>query len=431
MSMATQVIMPRVGISVESCIITKWHKQTGDSVKVGDALFSYETDKATAEEEAKTDGVILEIYAREGDEVPVLQTVCVIGKPGEESGIRNQESGAREEDAPALPVPPLTPIPSPLIPVPRQPLPEPPTLTPNSSLPTPVSPRAKRLAEKLGIAPHGLRGTGPGGRIIERDVRAASENRIGSGLGGRITVRDQEAGAGNQEGVEIVRLSAVRRAIAKSMMKSLSAMAQLTNHHSFDASAILRYRKALKAEADPALAGITLNDMILCAAARTLKNHRALNAHLLDEHMHYYSGVHLGIAVDTPRGLLVPTLFHADRLSLAELSIAAKQLIQEAQSGAISPDLLTGATFTVTNLGTLGVEQFTPVINPPQTGILGVCAIVDRIRQADGTIMAYPAMGLSLTYDHRAVDGAPAARFITELKENLEDFTNFLARQGE
>jgi len=411
--MATQVIMPRVGISVESCIITKWHKQKGERVKAGDALFSYETDKATAEEESKADGVVLEIYAREGDEVPVLQTVCVIGAPGEDISdalISTPLTPNSSALAPISPLPPDSSTPAPISPLP-----------PDSCSLTPISPRARQLAKKLGIEASGLRGTGPGGRLIERDVRAASENRAG-------LRRSQEPEVRILEGVEVVRLSPVRRIIAKSMVQSLAAMAQLTNHHSFDATAMLHYRRNLKAQSDPALAGTTLNDIMLYAVARTLKNHRDLNAHLLDEHMHYYGSVHLGVAVDTPRGLLVPTLRNADTMSLAELSIAAKRLIQEARSGAISPDLLTGATFTVTNLGALGVEWFTPVINPPQTGILGVCAIVDRLREVDGTLTAYPAMGLSLTYDHRAVDGAPAAGFVMELIENLENCTAFLER---
>ena len=406
--MAAQVIMPRVGISVESCIVTKWHKQKGERVQAGDVLFSYETDKATADEEAKSSGVLLEILAREGDEVPVLQTVCIIGEPDEDiSGLL-----AASETQPVVEQPKVesaAPVPA----ISQEPAAGPPN----------VSPRARHLAQKAGIALPGG-GSGPEGRIVERDVRAAMDARAGTGLGGRI--RDQEAGTRDQgrTGAEIVRLSSVRKAIAKSMAQSLSSIAQLTNHHSFDASAILQCRAKLKAEADAALAGITLNDIVLYAVAKTLQNHRDLNAHLIDGHMHYFDGVHLGIAVDTPRGLLVPTLFEADKLSLPALSMAAKRLIKEARAGTISPGLLQGGTFTVTNLGTLGVEQFTPVINPPQTGILGVCAIVDRVRIIDRGIAAYPAMGLSLTYDHRAVDGAPAARFVMELKELLENWSD-------
>ena len=144
--------------------------------------------------------------------------------------------------------------------------------------------------------------------------------------------------------------------------------------------------------------------------------------------MHYFNGVHLGIAVDTPRGLLVPTLFNADKMSLAEISENTKILINKTKDGSIEPDYLQGASFTISNLGTLGVESFTPVINPPQTGILGVCTVTDKIKVVNGEIKPYKSMGLSLTYDHRAVDGAPAARFLMELKTILENFTAYLAK---
>ena len=173
---------------------------------------------------------------------------------------------------------------------------------------------------------------------------------------------------------------------------------------------------------------ITYNDMILFAVSRVLKNHPALNAHFLGDHIRYFDHVHLGVAVDTPRGLIVPTIFNADCKSLGEIAKESKELAAAAQGGAISPDLLTGASFTVSNLGTLDIEMFTPIINPPQTGILGVNCMVDRVRTVDGQVTVYPAMGLSLTYDHRALDGAPASRFLKELKTAMEQFTELLAQ---
>jgi pyruvate dehydrogenase E2 component (dihydrolipoamide acetyltransferase) len=168
--------------------------------------------------------------------------------------------------------------------------------------------------------------------------------------------------------------------------------------------------------------------MILFADSRTLGNHKDLNAHFLNDTIRYFHHVNLGIAVDTDRGLMVPTLFGADTLSLNELSIRAKQLAEECKSGSINPDLLRNGSFTVTNLGTLDIESFTPVLNPPQTGILGVNNIVQRAREVNGEYEFYPAMGLSLTFDHRAIDGAPAARFLKELKTNLESFSVLLVR---
>ena len=212
------------------------------------------------------------------------------------------------------------------------------------------------------------------------------------------------------------------------MHASLNDMAQLTHNSSFNASSIQAFRKQLKAaaEKDPTLPNITLNDMVMFAVAKTLKKHPDLNAHFLGDKIRNFSGVHLGMAVDTPRGLLVPTIFNADKMSLSELAKAAKQLAAEAQAGSISPDKLSGASFTVSNLGMFGIESFTPVINPPQTGILGVDCIVERVKTVNGEIKTYPAMGLSLTYDHRALDGAPASRFLQDLCRALENFSTLL-----
>jgi pyruvate dehydrogenase E2 component (dihydrolipoamide acetyltransferase) len=229
---------------------------------------------------------------------------------------------------------------------------------------------------------------------------------------------------------EDVKLSNVRKVIAKSMHASLSNSAQLTLNASFDATKIMAFRSSLKNGAEAmGLANITLNDIVLFAVSRTLNQHKDLNAHYLDDKIRYFKHVNLGIAVDTERGLLVPTLPLADCLSLNELATQSKALISEAQGGKISPDKLSGASFTVTNLGSMGIESFTPVINPPQTGILGVCTIVNRVKKnGAGELVTYPAMGLSLTFDHRAIDGAPAAKFLKELCNNLEHFELLLAK---
>jgi pyruvate dehydrogenase E2 component (dihydrolipoamide acetyltransferase) len=223
-------------------------------------------------------------------------------------------------------------------------------------------------------------------------------------------------------------LTNIRKVIAKAMHQSLSSMAQLTHNTSFDATSILEYRKQLKAISEKMdIPNITINDIIIFAVSRILTKHKYLNAHFLDNKIRLFNHVHMGIAVDTPRGLLVPTLFNADTKSLKQIANESKNLIKSAQEGNINPDLLTGGTFTVSNLGVLGIESFTPVINPPQTGILGVNCIIERVRTLDGQITVYPSMGLSLTYDHRALDGAPASRFLMDLKNALENFPVLLA----
>ena len=405
---AKGVIMPKAGITVESCIIGEWLKQVGDQVKVGDILFTYETDKASFECESTEEGELLAIFFEEGDEVPCLQNVCAVGphgeptdclKPGAEVAVVEVEAApaaaapAVAEAAPAAQIVPGA----------------------------PVSPRAAKLAKAAGVDASMAVGTGPDGRIIERDV----QKLIDSG----VAAAPKAACACEGPAYEDVKFSGIRRAISKSMHTSLSTMAQLTHNTSFDATNILNYRKMLKA-AGGEYAGITLGDIILFAVSRTLLNHPDLNANMLDDNsIRLFNHVNLGVAVDTPRGLMVPTIVGADKMSLLEISKAVKELAAECRDGAISPDKLSGGSFTVSNLGNMGVESFTPVINPPQTGILGVCGTIERVRKAaDGSIQIYPAMGLSLTYDHRAVDGTPAAKFQKELGENLENFTALLAK---
>ena len=444
--MATVVIMPRQGQSVESCIITAFNKKVGDSVEKGETLFSYETDKSSFDEPAPEAGKVLAIFREEGDDVPCLENVLVIGNDGEDI---SAFAPAKEEAKPAsAPVAAPAEAAAPAVEKTEATAPEA-TAGVGS-----ISPRARLLAEKTNADLLKATPTGPNGRIIERDVQKLVDNGLtvspaakdaytspvdGSGINGRVTIGDltkSETPCNNNcvcvpnvQEYEDVKLPNIRKVIARSMHQSLSSMAQLTLNASFDATKILELRASLKTGAEKlGLANITLNDMVLFAVSKVLLNHKDLNAHFLDDTMRYYNTVNLGIAVDTPRGLLVPNVFGAEKLTLNELSKAAKAVITEAQSGTINPDKLQGGSFTVTNLGSLGVESFTPVINPPQTGILGVCNITRRIKEVNGEDVTYPAMGLSLTFDHRALDGAPAAKFLKELCFALENFDLLLTK---
>lgn len=427
--MATAVIMPRQGQSVESCIIGEWFKKVGDPVQEGDILFSYETDKSSFEEPAKQAGTLLAIFYGADDDVPCLTTVGVIGEPGESYAefAPDQAPGTAEApgmEAPAAKAPAAAAVAAPAVQA-------------EGSALRGVSPRARNAAERLHVDPAQAQPTGPNGRVIERDIKAlAQASRTGTGLGGRVTVADQAAAPAAQAAPAVqgadteyqdVKLPNIRKVIAKSMFQSLSTMAQLTHTTSFDATCIMNFRKGLKAAPEQLqVPNITLNDIILFAASRVLPKHPDLNAHFLEDKMRYFRHVNLGIAVDTPRGLMVPTLMRAEEKSLKEIAAEAKALAAACQDGSINPDLLQGASFTVSNLGTLGIEHFTPVINPPQTGILGVDCIVERVRTVDGQIAVYPAMGLSLTYDHRALDGAPASRFLQDMRAALENFQALL-----
>lgn len=437
--MAVGIIMPRQGQSVESCII-QWKVKEGDKVAAGDILFGYETDKASFEEASPADGTVLKLLAADGDDVPCLQTVLIIGEPGEDiSALTGGEAApaeAKTEEAKPVVIAKAEEV-APVS-----------TATAGDGLK--ISPRAKAEAERQNLDITKAVPTGPNGRIIERDVAVLAEKGYkvtaaaaaqyaggisGSGLGGAVTTADLSAApaaapvaaapAATAAEYTEIKLSGVRKLIAKSMHASLSEMAQLTLNASFDATAIMAYRERVKSNMEKlGLPNITLNDIVLYAVSRTLKKHADINAHYLGDVMRQFSSVNLGMAVDSDRGLLVPTIFGADKLSLAEIAAAAKSLAAQAQSGKILPDLLTGGTFTVTNLGALGVESFTPVINPPQTCILGVCNITYKLKASGAT---YPAMGLSLTFDHRAVDGAPAARFLKDLCAALESFDLLLA----
>lgn len=402
---AEAVVMPKAGITVEACIIGEWKKNVGDSVAVGDILFTYETDKAEFECESTAAGTLLAKFYENGDEVPCLENVCAVGQNGDAfDHLRPGAAPIAVTDAPPA-AGTAAPAPAP------------------AGDHVAVSPRARTLAGEAGVDPTAAAGTGPNGRIIARDV----QKLIDQGVPARTAV---SAPAPDTEGeYEDVKFSAVRKATAKSMMKSLSSMAQLTQQFSFDATQIQQYRAMLK-PLEGNMGKISLNDMVMFAVSRTLLGHPDLNANMLEENVvRRFRHVHLGFACDTPRGLLVPVIRNADQMSLLELSGVCKGLAAAAREGGISPDDLQGGTFTVSNIGAMGCEAFTPVINPPQTGILGVCSIQTRVRtNKEGGIETYPAMGLSLTFDHRVVDGAPAARFMAELCANLENFMTLLAK---
>lgn len=439
--MASPVLMPKQGQSVESCIITEWFKQKGDAVKKGDILFAYETDKASFEEEAKEEGILLEIFYNNGDEVPVLTNVATIGKEGESvddlrpSGEATKEEAPQAEDTASAVIeePQLSPPTSEII------------ITPSGEIK--ISPRAKKIAEQKRIPITGIQGTGPEGRIIERDIIRAEQQGMamtteaytqaglefggiteGHGVGGRAMVTDiQNAATSSGNDFELKKLSNIRKIIAQGMLKSLQNSAQLTHHLGADARNILNFRKTVKVKKEESnIPDITLNDIICYCVINTLKQHPDLNSHFLGEQIKEFKRIHLGIAVDTPRGLMVPALRNTDTMNLETLSDNLKALAENAKGGSIDPELISpeAASFTVSNLGGFGIELFTPVLNLPQVGILGVNTITQRPADIGGGVIGFvPYLGLSLTYDHRAVDGAPASRFLQTLKKEIENFS--------
>jgi len=420
--MAIPVLMPRQGQSVETCILGQWYKSVGDEVRIGDILFSYETDKASFEEEAKADGILLATFYNEGDEVPVLVNVAVIGKKGESF----EELNLGVEATAFMPESNQTDDSPKVVEFEME------SEVFNQHIR--ISPLAKNMAEKLGVDIHALKGTGPHGRIIARDVESV-EKEVEKVVvqqpvvAPKATVSSAPAivlESGND--FEIKSIPNIRKLIANAMHQSLQNSAQLTHHMSADARQLQRLRKKFKSEFTEGKIkqNITINDLVCFAVIRALEKFPQVNTHYHGDKMKWFNKVHLGLAVDTERGLMVPALKNADDFSIVGLSGQLKQLSNAARSGNVNPDLLNpaAATFTVSNLGNYGVEMFTPVINLPQTAILGVCTIIPRPKEIEEGVYGFvPMIGLSLTYNHQALDGGEATLFLAEIRNQIENLS--------
>lgn len=449
--MAEKILMPKQGNSVESCIIVSWLKKEGDPVSVGDILCEVETDKATVEVESSFEGTILKIFHEEDSEVPVHELIAVIGEPGEDisglstgeepSPFKKSQGESRGETVVVQPEKDSVSV----------------ATTKKAYAGGRIgSPRAVNLAAAKGIDIGSVSGSGPEGRVIERDILSISNDLPGmspaaieellksgntppvkgSGIGGRVLLSDvqnsqspaavlpdySETEAAFPGPVEEVKVRGIRKITAERMVDSLGTTAQLTLNSSADATAILALREKFK-NSDEALGlhKITLNDMILYAVAKTLPRYPEMNEHFLGDTIKRFLKIHLGCAVNTDKGLLVPIIKDAGSFSLKGISDKGKEIFGAALEGKSNPDDLQGGTFTVTNLGSMGIESFTPVLNKPEVGILGVCAVNLKPVQRDGEVKFVPYMGLSLTVDHQAVDGAPAAAFLQALVKAIEN----------
>jgi len=419
--MATSVIMPKQGQSVETCVITAWFRKKGDYVKKGDILCSYETDKASFDLESPADGILLGIFFNEGEEVPVLTTIAVVGTENEDITQFQPETTGLTAKAAETELQPretsLTGFEE---------------VTPTAAVAgkIKISPRARNLALKEKIDITKLKGSGPGGRIIVRDVEKELKTRTAW-----ISEPVKDVASPFSTGPDYTDkpLTNIRKIIAGAMYASLQNSAQLTHHMSADVRKLLEARKKIKEEIQTRkdIQDITLNDMICYCVIQALKKFPEVNSHFLGDKIRTFESVHLGLAVDTQRGLMVPAIRNADSMSLPVLSKELRTAAEACRRGSIDPEQLksTAASFTVTNLGAYGVEMFTPVINLPQVAILGVCTIIHRPADLGGGVMGFiPVIGLSLTYDHRAIDGGPATLFLKEIKQQIEtiDLTTLL-----
>ncbi|MBZ5583743.1 MAG: 2-oxo acid dehydrogenase subunit E2 [Acidobacteriia bacterium] len=415
--MATPVEAPKLGNTVEEVLVAKWRKRKGDPVSAGEVIAEIETDKATFEVTAPVGGALLETFFEEGALVPVYANLCVIGEPGEEvEAFRPRVAQAAPEGPADLPTR------GPGVPTSVD--------TAGTSAHATLSPRARRFAEEHDFHPSAVSGSGPGGRVLEEDLRRAwfTSARVSPAAGKRI--KDGHAGdlphgsgAGgmilsSDLGPAATAMSGIREKIARRMRESLASTAQYTLHSSADASGLLALRKRAKVRG----AEITIGDLVAFCAIQALLEFPDLNAELIDCRLYKRPGIHLGFACDTPRGLMVPVVRDAHKMAVDELSRGMKRLAEEAVNGSIPVDDLAGATFTVSNLGSLGIESFTPLLNPPQVAILGVDAIqVKPVRRRDGGVVFIDSIGLSLTCDHQVIDGAPGARFLQALKGKIEN----------
>ncbi|WP_420435371.1 dihydrolipoamide acetyltransferase family protein [Candidatus Poriferisocius sp.] len=365
--MATEVRLPQWSMGMDEGQVVMWHKQVGDVVAVDEPLVEIEAEKTTDDVLAPVAGTILEILVAEGETVPALTVLALIGEPGE----------AVASPAPASSPPKVQ-----------------------------ITPVARRAAKELGVDLAAVTGTGPGGRITEYDVHSHATDTPSDAVGDRAS-----------SPTATVPLTGMRKAIASRMHDSIQSMAQLTLTRQMDATELIGLQQSLKAEGT----GVAVTDLVLKAVAIALNRHPALNATLEDDVITLHAQVDLGVAVALEDGLIVPVVRDAAARRLPELSAEVRDLAEKVRTNSAKPTEVSGSTFTVTNLGAYGIDEFTPIINPPEVAILGVGRATE-VPTRDGNDVAWRQMiTFSLTIDHRAVDGVPAALFLQTLAEIIAD----------
>jgi pyruvate dehydrogenase E2 component (dihydrolipoamide acetyltransferase) len=432
--MAVKVIMPKQGLQMTEGTILQWFKKEGETVAEGEPLFEMETDKLTIEIDSPGSGTVLKIVRAEGDTVPITELIAVLGDPGEDiSGILAE---AGTEEAPAEAAPAGTeeaPAPATRTSAPAAPAPGP--ATPGGRVFS--TPRARMRAEERSVSLESLRGSGPEGLIIERDVleapAAAAATPLakkkaelagtslagvqGTGPRGKIYSRDLAAAEDAPAEEVRIPLKGMRKIIAERMRDSLDTAAQAVHRISVDMSEVVRLRNALKADGIK----VSFNTVILKSVAAALEQKPAINSRMEEDAVVLLGRIHLGVAVALEEGLLVPVMRDVNLKTLEGIEAETKELAEKARSNALSPDELTGGTFTVSNLGMYGLDSFTAIINRPESGILAVGAIKETPVAVDGEVVVRPVCNLSLTYDHRVIDGAPAAEFLKTVADILEN----------
>ncbi|WP_248923935.1 dihydrolipoamide acetyltransferase family protein [Paenibacillus hamazuiensis] len=408
--MAVEIVMPKLGMAMKEGMVSHWRKQTGDPVSKGEIIADINSEKIEMEVESPADGVLLEIVVPVGQGVPPGAVICRIGNPDEQivspaAPIPEAKAHIAEAAASAAAAEPL----------------------PNAGgLPKrgeiKISPVARKMAEAAGIDIESLEGTGPQGRITKEDVERAMEKRSSAAPPAAEAASANVTAVRGAEQVEQTPVAGIRKVIASRMLDSLQQSAQLTLTLKADVTALLALQKQMSDAAQKQHGvKLTVTDFTARAVVLSLAQHKQMNSAYIDERIHTFGHVHLGVAVALEKGLVVPVVRHAETLSLLELARGLKSLAQRARSGQLGSDEMQGSTFTITTLGAFGIEHFTPVLNPPEAGILGIGAIQDTPVYSGDELQRRSLLPLSLTFDHRVLDGAPAAEFLRTLKQHLED----------
>lgn len=409
--MAFEIKMPQLGLTMEEGTVAQWLKQEGDTVAKGDVLLEITTDKLTSEIESEADGVLLKIVAKEGEDVPVKGLLGYIGEAGETVG----DAAPAAAPAAAAPAPAEVPV--------AAPAPAPAAKADGSRIR--ISPLARKTAAKLGVDYQNLAGSGPSGRIVQKDILAAAEaakQQPAPVAEAPAAAPAPAAKSGELElmdGDEVVKLAGMRKVVAERMAKSAREIPTVTQNVKIDVTKLVAFRKQINETSGQKF---SMNDFILKAVANALRANPHILVSIDGNQIIKRAHVNLGMAVALDDGLIVPVIRDADKLSLSQISATAKDLAVRARENKLAMDEYKGSTFTISNLGMFGVETFDPIINQPDAGILGVCAVQDELdMDEEGKIFKKQVMRISFTFDHRLIDGAVAAKFELAIKELLED----------
>ena len=408
--MAYEILMPQLGLTMEEGTVSGWLKHEGDAVKAGEAILEITTDKLTNEVTSEHDGVLLKIVAQEGEDIPVKGLLGYIGEAGEQVGGAAAPAAAPAEAAASA-------------------VASAPAAVSAGGARIRISPFARKLAANMGVDYSALTGSGPSGRIVAKDIYAAAEARKSAPAAAPPAAAPaapaaKKGGLELMEGDTIAKLSGMRKVVAERMLQSHTEIPPVTQNTKVDVTALMKFRKSL---IETAGKKFSVNDLILKATAKVLRAHPEVLVSYDNGQVIQRAHVNLGMAVALDAGLIVPVIRDADKMGLDELAAKAKDLATRAKENKLTTDEYKGSTFSVSNLGMFGIETFTPIVNQPDAGILGVCAIQDELVMDDeGNISKHQVMRLSFTYDHRLIDGAVAAKFIMDLRDLLQSPMNIL-----